>query len=244
MTDNINRDFVGIHLDAGGTWSFGIPIEIERISESFNRFEGVARKLFGAFEGFIRPTELEYSVQTYSRDGPIGLINPINEQVDMEMLSVERNTIVDESGLTADDLPFESYTNQREGVRCIGDIESTRTQTRLTLNDYDGWIDRTTDQYAKSARLNTVYDEQAKHDLIGIQLYHMLSSACTDDRSTEFVISIASPSDIWFEETPVGRANRRRLEAFFERLFERFDIVDTSVTSRGKNQKLRDFLPD
>lgn len=39
MGENVNEDFVGIHLDSGGSWSFVIPGEMERISEQIDRVE-------------------------------------------------------------------------------------------------------------------------------------------------------------------------------------------------------------
>lgn len=244
MTDKINEDFVGIHLDSGGIWTFIIPGKVEHISECIDRFEEIAYGVFNACEGFIRPTEIGYSVQTYSDDGPLESVNSMNDTADVELLSVERKTIVNESGLTAEDIPFESYAHQDEGVRRIGDIVSTRTQTHLKLNAYDGWVDQTDERYVKPARFDEVYNGKAKHDPIGIRLDHGTTSASTADANSTFGIAIESPTDIWFEETPIGRTNRRQLETLFERLFERFDVVDTDVTSRKSNQKLREFFPD
>jgi hypothetical protein len=50
----------------------------------------------------------------------------MDEAIDLELLSVERESIVDESGPTADDVPFESYGHRDIGVCYIGDIEYTR----------------------------------------------------------------------------------------------------------------------
>jgi hypothetical protein len=243
MTIEINEDFIGTHSDSGGIWTFIIPGEIAYISESIDRFATVAHDLFAACEGFIRPIELEYPVQTYSKDGPIESIHPMNETTDVEILSVERKTIADESGLTADDIPFKSHNQQGEGVNYIGEMESVHTESFFTVKDYDGWIDRTNTQYVKPARLDKIYDGQATHDPIGIRLGHRAIPARTADTNSTFGISIESSTDVWFEETPVGRANRHRLEAFFERLFERFNVVDTMVTGRGPNERLRAFFP-
>lgn len=241
MTDEINKDFVGIHLDSGGTWSSIIPGKIERISGQIDRVECIAHQLFGACEGFICPTEIEYSIRIYSEDGPIESIDPMDDTANIELLSTERKTITDEDGLSAEDIPFGAYAHQ-DDICFIGDIEIIQASVSLKLHEYDGWIDRTDDQYVKPARLSTVYDGQAKHDPVAIRLYHIPASHA--DTSIDFVISIISPTNVWFEETPVGRANRRRLKAFFERLFGRFDIIDTTVTAKGKNERMIELLPE
>lgn len=233
MTDTINEDFVGIHLDAGGSWSFIFPGEIERISEQINRFETVTHELFAVCEDFIRPTELEYSVQTFAEDGPIRAIHSRDNTATVDLVSVERKTIADENGLTADDIPFESYTHQSEDIYGIGDIEVTQAQTWLTLNDYEGWIDRTDDQHVKPARYDKVYDGRAKHDPIEIRFDYRATPKQSADTNSTFGINIKSPSDIWFEDTAIGQTNRRRLEAFFEQIIDRFNIVDTMVLSRN-----------
>lgn len=249
MANGINKDFVGVDIDSGGHWSFIVPSGIARISECVNNFEVATHELFAACEGFIRPTEIEYSVRKYSSDGRIGLTDPDPDTEGVELQSVERKTIADESGLADTDIPFNSYTQhnqaQNEGVYFIGDIEFTRAQTLLTLNDYDGWLDRTDEQYVKPTRRGKVLNEQIEYDPINIHLSHMAASAQTSDPDMEFVIRLTSSTDIWFKETRIGRANRRRLETFFKRLLEQFDVVDISITPRQTSAKvLRTLLPN
>lgn len=243
MDDKINEHFVGVHPDSGGIWSFTLPGEIARISESIGRVEDIVHELFDACEGFIRLTGIEYFIWTYSGDGPVESIDPRNEIADVKLLSSEKKELSDDIGLTADDIPFESFVDRSENFYFISEIESTRVQTRIRLSNYDGWVDRTNNQYVKPARLRKVYDGQAKRDPIAIRLYHIPVSSQTLGTNMGFVISISSPTNIWFEETPIGRVNRRRLEAFFERLYDRLDIVDTTVTSSRKNETLRELLP-
>lgn len=244
MTETVNEDFVGLHHDDGGNWLFTVLGEIEYISDYLDRFEDIIGEMFAAWEGFIRPIEIEYSVQTYSGDGPIEKIHPTKETADVELQSVERETVIDENGLTASDIPFGSYGRQDETVQCIGEIELIRAQVYLELNGYEGWLDRTDERYIKPARFGEAFDKPAKRDPIGGRFHHASPGTVVTDPRSVFLLSIGSTTDLWFEETPIGRANRQRLEAFFARLYDQINISDVTLSPEYAASDLQAILPD
>ncbi len=138
-----NESFVACYDERGGSWILTVPGKITRISEQIQRYATVAERLFDACEGFIRPTEIEYPILTYSTDGPIEATYPTDGDSGVYPVSVERRTVVDKHGVTAADIPFGSFDSATDGVHCIGDIESIREQSYVSLRGYEGWVDRT-----------------------------------------------------------------------------------------------------
>jgi hypothetical protein len=245
MGDKINEDFVGIHLESGGSWVFTIADKIGYISEANILLEEIICKLFNACETFIHPTEVECSIRLYSKDISIKSIDPSITNPKTELKSVDDTSITNENGLTVNDIPFRSSIQQSEynDVQIIANLKFNGIKSRIKLSDNDGWIDSKNNHLVKPARFDEIYDGQADYDPIEIQIRHIPSSAVDSNANIGFGIHLISRTDIWFEETPIGQANRHRFEAFIKRLFEEFDIIDTEVVSRHPEWMLQKFLP-
>ncbi len=244
VIDEINNSFVGMYHDAGGGWGLKTPGKVSRSSELYDRFIDVTQVVLEACEGFIRPTELEYSLRKYSADGPIESIGPTDNSYKSNLISNERHTMADDCGVSIEDLTSNLDECQKEDICVIGDIESTRENVYITLRDYEGWINRGHRERIKPAKYNQIYEGEAYHDPIGFHIRHYTTSSKSTPRRSQFALHVNTSTDIWFKETPVGRANRTRLVEFFEELYEELEIVDAVVTSEGKNQTLRELLPN
>ncbi len=106
----------------------------------------------------------------------------------------------------------------------------------------DGSIELT--QKVKVARYSEVFESQAPFDPIGIMIVPWAIPLDSGDASYRFTIYISTTTDIWFEQTSIGQENRRRLESFFERVFDNISVFDVSDTSTGQNDQFRDVLPE
>lgn len=239
--DGINTDFVGVQIDAGGSWSFFIPSDARRLSDCLSEFASISERLFDACEGFLQPVEVEYSVKRYSGDGPVSVLFDGGDRREAALLESDRHRIVDEDGVS--EVPIQTHRIDGEEVACVGDIEFVRSRARIYLEEFDGWVDRGSNRI-KTTRFGEVLSSDPTEDIFFLTVTHLKASQ-NPDLESGYHLSVGTYTDLWFEDTEIGEVNRRRLTDFFGRLVDSFEFVEIRVDSkRHSDDQLRTLVPD
>lgn len=99
--------------------------------------------------------------------------------------------------------------------------------TRLWLPDYDDFIGAGHDRYRviKYDEDGNKYTESANaYPFDRIMIDHSGLTHPGADEETEYIISFWTNTEVWFEDSAVGRKNRDRLATLFEDLRDDYDV--------------------
>jgi hypothetical protein len=256
-SDGIDERFVGVGLLQGGSWTLVVPSRVDRLAEVAAEFRSVYERFVEAAEPFVVPTALEYSLTRFERDGPTRAAVGVRDPELPAYCGAERLRLADETGVES--IPVDETARADRGARvikrvgdpdaavdpvvCIGDVAIDHTRTRVSLHGYEGWVDRNDATYARKVDRDGRREGPLERDPVAIKLGHTGATGLPD-AETAYAITVLCHSDLWLRETPVGERNRRRLRAVFERLFARFTVAKTLVSSEYHGAStLRALLP-
>lgn len=225
MIGEKNHDHVAVHPDQGVMfWEFVLPSDVETCEEQANEMASRCKTLFTTFRDFLIPTEINYYVHRFPSGQKLSVGLSDNEHVE----AIGRE-LLDESGITVEEV-LDSMRVSGSGSRWIPRVGFDGTKVKVKLDDGDVFASRSsrTIEY----RAGESIDNRPSRDLLELTLLHTPNTAYPDINA-EFVTTVmVSPfSDIWFEDTAIGSANRRYLSSFLERIEDVFPVEDVERTS-------------
>jgi hypothetical protein len=239
MSTGIDERFVGIDPNAGGHWSFIVRSESDRIADVIPEFVTLYTRAVAACESVFRPVEVEYALRRYTSDGPVSVATNPDPDADPAFLGSDRRRRTDESSVTT--LPTEF---DEDGVAYLGTVEVVRARTRVSLAEFDGWIDRTDRGRLKQLRSGEVIDAIPDADPLALRVVHRDGSG-VPGVETAYKFSFDTQTDLWFRDTAVGRRNRQRLADCFARLVEALPVVEVWTDSEVHGEAtMRSVLPE
>lgn len=220
-----NHDHVAVHTDRGSMyWTFVVPSTAETCEEQTREMTNLCDQFFQTFGRFLTPTEVEFHVPCF----PSGHELPASIYDDAKIKSVHRE-LQSSKGVTIDDVLTATRIDNCPS-RWLPRIAFDGNKVLTELQDGPVIADRTTHtvEYEKKRPV----DREPTRDPIELVLLHGPNS-WTGEIESEFVtrIVVSSLSDIWFEDSAIGRANADNFAAFLERIHESLPVEKVERTS-------------
>lgn len=220
-----NRDHVAIYTSRETLyWAFVIPSEATTCSEQAAEMVDRCTELFESFRDFVRPRELTYPIHVF----PDGHTLPASAKSGERVDTLERH-LRNEDGITAEEF-LDSTKTEQSGARWIPIVEFDRLAVKVHLTAGEVYADR--EHHCVEYAAGEPLDRAPTWDPLKVSLAHHPNQS-HPSIDTDFVTSVtlAPRTDIWFEDTDIGAANRRELTAFFERVEQTLPVATVDRTS-------------
>lgn len=233
-----NIDYVVYKPERESSWNFYTRGKAAMLSEAFNETLEITSKILEITSGFFIPTDIRYYISIEQGEmaaNHVFRVKPI-DRFDREIKS--------DQGISLQEL--------KSDVQSIETPEgSVKMFRRITLNGRTRFILKGKDEYIddRSRGLYAYHDNGNEETLSHQQLIdsphldYPLSisiqrspSKGGDKRAEEtdpayYQLHFLTSTDIWFEKTEIGLANRNRLQNVFKQIYTNFYVVDTSFIS-------------
>lgn len=225
------------------SWGFHIAGKAKKTSEILDEILEITRKVFDINKGFLIPTKIENGLLTFSEEAsPSGVfeLKPLNK-IPWE---IQSNEGISYHKFLAD---IHSIGAPKDEIKYIRRIEIDEGKTKLVLNGKDEYIDRNSKGLYATWRYDEILDQQPMFDPIRVYISH--SSSKGENQHVEstdpayYEIIFWTYTDIWFEKTEIGLANRNRLRDVLKKVYDSFNVVDTLFLSDWFSEKeLKDVV--
>lgn len=227
-----NLDFIAYTPQWSSAWRFFIRGTTWNLSQVYDEIIYLTKKFFTISDEFFIPTKLYYPLSTKPYDCQIYqyfLLSKLN----FESIDFFEKEIKSESGISFNDFHNDILTikTQEQYIRYINRVDLWG-KTCFSLGSNEVYINNNS---PKELYAYWDYDEVdldvSTTDPITISLIH---SSWKGNNEVEIIdpayyeIVIRSNTDIWFESSETGLINRNILRNFIKKLYQNFDIVDTS----------------
>ena len=216
-----NREFVAYDPGLETAWIFAVAptkwTTTGRFQETLQRIEDI----FDAFGGLLYPRELEYIIFAVEKGVSV-------DSVDLSSLSPRTHDIDRSFTISFEDLVdvLQENTSSDETIPWLTRLSSNRAAVRLRLNREDHFIDIGSDRY-RTWTDNQVSEKPPSQSPLKVRLTHYGTG---NEEQQYFQIVIYTYTDIWFENTEIGRINRERLTDALSRFASALG-EDTTVSS-------------
>lgn len=238
-----NIDFVAYMPHRESSWGFHIAGKAKKTSEIFDEILEIMRKLFDINKGFIIPTKIEYILLTFSEDPSA---SGVFEQEELDLI---RREIKSDKGISYNEFlsNIHSIETPKDGIKYIRRIELDEGRTKFILKGKDEYIDRNSKGLYAGWRFDEISDRQPEFDPVRIDIFHSSSKGGNQHVESAdpayYEIIFWTYTDIWFEKTETGLANRDRLRNVLKKVYEKFDVYDTLFLSDWFSEKeLKEFV--
>lgn len=220
MAETMNVNHVAIKEGVKCTWTFVLPSNARYCADEIEELSDICSQLFSTLDNFVVPLRANFSIQRYPRGSliPVGDDGGPNGCIEQ----LERS-VSDDDGIKVDSLIAAFHPN-RSSDAYVQRVHIDRTKVNMRLEWGDGLVDR----YAHSVRYNvdTPLDRPPSYDPLYFEIAHLPNVDVVDtDSDFLFVVRVNTKTDIWFEDTEIGRVNRERLTALLRR-------IDTTLSTK------------
>jgi hypothetical protein len=234
-----NFNFIAYTPRKESSWTFYIAGKAKTISEITGEILDITKKILSINEGFFYPTKLEYSLITQSENTPVGnffktRINP---------LARFPREIKSDNGISFQELKndIQSIETPKDVIRLIRRI-TIDGKTRFVLDGRDEYIDHNSKGlYVHFSHREIFPDDQISIDPLRIVIYHTSlkdeSTSVKIDDPAYYEITFWTYTDMWFEKSSIGLANRNRLRKVLKGVYDSFDVSGTLFMSDGISEK-------
>lgn len=220
-----NHDHVAVHRDQGAVyWELGVPSAAETCEEQTREMIELCEQFFQTFGEFLTPTEIEFHVPCF----PAGHELPASMYDDAKIKMVQRK-LQSSEGISVDEFLTATEISNCPS-RWMPNIEFNGNSVLVELTNGPVVADRTnhTVEYKKKQPTN----EPPDRDLLEIDLLHgPASSKSIIEAEFATYIIVDLNSDIWFEDSEIGRVNAQNLAAFLERIHDTLPVEEVNRTS-------------
>jgi hypothetical protein len=243
-----NIDFVAYVPQYESSWTFTIRGNAIKLSEILNEILDITEKVLDVSKGFFIPTKIEYSLFTYSEDFPANIIFSLSSS------NIKRSEFFERKVESETGISYKKFSNDVwsieipiNTVRYIRRIDMHEGKTRFVLEGKDEFIDRHSKglyappDYKEDSSLQQVLESQAGMDPLMMDISHSSLKGpnlhVESSNPAYYKIVFRTWTDIWFENTEIGRANRNRLRNTLKRVYNSFDVIDTLFISGGFSEE-------
>lgn len=244
MTEELrkNRDYVAIDHSLECDWTFYVPVTATKVSEVADQLNSLTIQVFDIVSPFFTPEKVEYASGKLPQDAPIEhLFSPDQEYEP----TVSRGEITLEGELTAKSLAAEVKRSlgYDSDLWFLSLLNVTRGKTAIELETGSESVDRSSPN-VRTWRNGLVETTPSLDPLsLDVRLSHPRKDS--DPGSLYYKISVFTPTDIWFEDSRIGRNNRERLSRVLIGIKEGVNVVDVVARSnRFIEEKLWRFLQE
>lgn len=241
--DDKNRSYVSLVSQLDCYWGFYVPCHATRISEVLNEFVQIAENVYFRDDRFIQVNEISANIVALPRDTDVDSILGVDGEY-----SPVATTSTNISG--TDGLSFEEF---RKGINevsfppdSVPYLRKTRTcdvRVNTFIDGSDRYVSRNTPEHLRtwSRTDQSVLDVGPFEDALAIQIKHT-EAGKNVPTSSEFGIVVWTYTDIWFENTEIGRRNRKRLSKYLTYLAEELDVAYTEHDSNYYQSQMDGFI--
>lgn len=196
-----------IYIDQTCRWSIVCGVSVQSVTAGFETVLDVTELLFNSLASIVTPTTLKYNVQTYPPESPITY--PAGDSPGQHQQEVLTRTVSDADGVTY--AQFESSLPAVDAAdRHIQriDIESATTWVRSGGEDVPANRSQNTQLYHLSDQISRdhIYDPVR----FNVEFVRNYDEEEVDEYMLLY-ITIWTKTDLWFQDSPVGRENAQRL---------------------------------
>ncbi len=233
-----NIDFVAYVPRSGSSWTFYLVGKAEKVSEVTDEILDIIKKVLDINNGFFIPTKIEYSLITESEDFTANSLFGTR----IEPLDRFPREIKSDNGISSYQfkMDVQSIETPKDVVRYIHRIKMDG-KTRFVLDGRDEYIDGKSKGLYAIICDGKVLDEQLS---IGPLMIDVQQSSLKDEsKSVEianhayYKIIFRTYTDMWFEDTQIGLANRSRLRRVLKGVYDSFDVTGTLFMSDHFSEK-------
>ena len=242
-----NVDFVAYAPQAESSWGFYIPGKAKKASEVCDEILRVTARLLEISEGFFLPTGLEYSLYSLPDDL---LANDTFSSAgfDVRKLDSTQKCVGPTGGF--------SYARLAEDARCSSSAAGSSKyirrieiegKTRFTLKDRDLYVDKNSLEVYLSGSNPEKSASLPNFNPVWIDLIHSSSKSQTQEVERAdpayYQLIVWTYTDMWFDNTAIGRCNCYRLRHFLNGIVETFHVTDyLFMSDRYSEEALKDLV--
>lgn len=220
-----NVDFVAYMPQRESSWGFIIKGNAHELSEVYYETLDITKILFNIINDFFIPTNIEYRGNESKNMSLNDYFNYFKNNY--KSIKFFDKKIIFESGITYEeflkDINNIKFSNDR--VIIINRI-GISGKTKFILMNNDIYIDNHT-----SRELYAGWDDEegllvgSTFDPLTINIFHS-STKDKNSNTAYYDIVFRSYTDMWFERSEFGLANRNRLRSVFNSIYNNFNVTD------------------
>lgn len=213
-----NRDHVAIYPSTEALyWAFVCPSSAQTCAEQAVEMKTRCEALFESFGEFVVPTELSYHVHSF----PEGYELPASTE-DRERVEVQERQLQSEDGIAVEEF-LDSAAVAGQYARWIPIVEFDRLKVKVRLEQGEVYADR--EHHCVGYDGGESLDETPIWDPLTVRIaLHPNTSHSEIDAEYLTSLTVTPRSDLWFEDTDIGEANRMLLSDFLERVDQQLPV--------------------
>jgi hypothetical protein len=213
-----NSDVVALQTDRQGTWIFDISSEADTVSEGLDESLSIYNTLTETFVDFVVPTEVTVTLKSFS--GGMSMDSVIEASMAGDEVENSKIDFLEPDDVSTSDIRSE-IPESTELSHFIPKITIDNAKVHCRLAGEDVYADKET----HSARYHGDDLLENKPSSRG-PLHFLVLYVKPPDRGDILVnLYISTRSDIWFEDTEIGRVNRDRLRGLLRRIDESLPVA-------------------
>lgn len=209
------------HLD--GTWILRFPPSAQSVSQQMPDFISFTEAVLAELTEIYLPERGSVTIEGFRDDLPADHLSPtVNEPDESETLSIQTN----DPPITIEDIRerVESVDFLDTHHPRISRIEFESGSTEIYL---DGELRRISEDSEEIYRTYSVTEGDfvgsPYADPLKVTLRHVSRDFLEPPKNSEYTVMIETETDVWFEDTEVGRINRERIASVFRTLVDELD---------------------
>lgn len=220
-----NRRHVAVHVDRESSyWALLVPSDVDTCEEQATEMTARCKQLFETFEDFITPTAVEFYVHCFPRGQKL----PVSVNGEDLLESIHRQ-VRDEEGIGLQAVQKATRV-QGQRSRWIPRMGFDGTKVKVDLEQGPVLADRRRRTVEYRSKRPTEADPT--RDVLELVLLHGPNNRHPEIESDYVTrVLVHTLSDIWFEDSALGRANARRLKEFLERIEDTLAVETVERTS-------------
>lgn len=212
-----NVDFVAFQPNLATGWTFTVPVSATTPEDLEDELLSLMHTVIDAASQLLTPTGLEYAIHWGKEFEDINEFEEFPQGDRRRMAVSESSSFEDALSSLRKDLPGTPST------RHLAHLVVDESLVNVCLEEGDFKVDRTSSRY-KYWHDGEVRNKECTDPPLTFEI------TCLSHREPpRFDIVLWTHTDIWFEETELGAANRRRLGAALSKLATDLDILEADV---------------
>lgn len=226
-----NVDFLKYTPRQESTIYFYVAGKAKKISEISEEILDVTKKVIDINNGFFIPTRVECIFLDFPED------YSASDVFDHMRMKVSQIEIKSDKGVTFNEIKehVHNIVYPKDVIRYLRRIK-LYGKSKFILKNKDEYIDENSKELFKFLnRDDTVSRLSPGVDPINIYIEQSFvkgeSKPVESSEPAYYDISFWSETDVWFENTEIGLANRNRLRQVVKKLYDNFDVVDSFFLS-------------
>lgn len=212
-----NVDFVAFQPNLATGWTFTAPVSATTPEDLEDEMLSLTHTIIDAVSQLLRPIELEYAIHWGSKFEDINEFQEFPQGDRKRMVVSEFTGFEDALSALRKDLP------ESPSTRHLAHLVVDESLVKVRLEDGDFRVGRTSSRY-KYWYDGEVRDKECSDPPLTLEI------TCLSHRDPpRFDVVLWTHIDIWFEETELGAANRRRLGKSLSQLANDLNILGADI---------------